>query len=45
VLVGEPDHDNPASVYELQIQQWVVDGAVEAWGRQEKMSEILPTGC
>ena len=42
VLVGEPDHDNPASVSELQIQQWVEDGAVEAWGRQEKMSEILP---
>jgi glycosyltransferase involved in cell wall biosynthesis len=42
VLVGEPDHDNPASVHVAQIQQWVVDGAVEAWGRQEKMSEILP---
>ena len=42
VLVGEPDHNNPASVYELQIQQWVEDSAVEAWGRQEKMSEILP---
>jgi glycosyltransferase involved in cell wall biosynthesis len=42
VLVGEPDHDNPASVHELQIQQWVEDGVVEAWGRQEKMSEVLP---
>ena len=42
MLVGEPDHDNPASVHVAQIQQWVVDGAVEAWGRQEKMSEILP---
>lgn len=42
VLVGEPDHDNPASVSELQIQQWVQDGIVEAWGRQEKMREILP---
>jgi glycosyltransferase involved in cell wall biosynthesis len=42
VLVGEPDHDNPASVSELQIQQWVQDGIVEGWGRQEKMSEILP---
>jgi glycosyltransferase involved in cell wall biosynthesis len=42
VLVGEPDHDNPASVSELQIQQWVEDGIVEAWGRQEKMNEILP---
>jgi glycosyltransferase involved in cell wall biosynthesis len=42
VLVGEPDHDNPASVAESQIQQWVQDGAVEAWGHQEKMNEILP---
>jgi glycosyltransferase involved in cell wall biosynthesis len=41
VLVGEPDHDNPANVSELKIQQWVEDGIVEAWGRQEKMNEIL----
>ncbi len=42
VLVGEPDHDNPASVHEAQIQQWVKSGVLESWGRHEKMSEVLP---
>jgi glycosyltransferase involved in cell wall biosynthesis len=42
VLVGEPDHDNPASVPEARIQEWVEDGVVEVWGRKEKMSDILP---
>lgn len=41
VLVGDPDPDNPTSISEAQIQSWVQEGVVEAWGHREKMSEVL----
>lgn len=41
VLVGEPDHENPASVSAEQLQKWQKDGAVEWWGRRNDMPNVL----
>jgi len=41
VLVGEPDHENPASVSTSQLQKWQNDGVVEWWGRREDMPNVL----
>jgi glycosyltransferase involved in cell wall biosynthesis len=36
-LVGDPDPHNPASVNPKDIQGWVDEGIVEAWGWQQEM--------
>jgi glycosyltransferase involved in cell wall biosynthesis len=41
VLVGEPDHENPASVSNNQLEKWQNDGVVEWWGRREDMPRVL----
>jgi glycosyltransferase involved in cell wall biosynthesis len=41
VLVGEPDHENPASVSNNQLEKWQNDGVVEWWGRREDMPSVL----
>lgn len=41
VLVGEPDHENPASVSTNQLQEWQNDGVIEWWGRREDMPNVL----
>lgn len=38
-LVGDPDPHNPTSVSQQEIQDWVSEGIVEAWGWQEQMTE------
>jgi glycosyltransferase involved in cell wall biosynthesis len=38
-LVGDPDLHNPSSVSPQEIQDWLADGVVEAWGWQEKMAD------
>ncbi len=42
VLVGEPDHCNPASVPLSEIEYWVRKGIVEWWGKSYNMHRILP---
>lgn len=41
VLVGDPDPDNPASVSEADLAQWVREGVVEWWGRSDDMAATL----
>jgi len=41
VLVGEPDMANPNSVTEAQLNAWVEEGAIENWGYQSNMPEVL----
>jgi len=41
VLVGEPDHANPAAVPESQLNDWREEGVVEFWGRREDMPEVF----
>jgi glycosyltransferase involved in cell wall biosynthesis len=38
-LVGDPDPHNPSSVSPQEIQDWLAEGIVEAWGWQEKMAD------
>ncbi len=38
-LVGDPDPHNPSSVSLQEIQGWVAEGIVDAWGWQERMSD------
>lgn len=40
-LVGEPDHDNPDTITESQLEAWRASGAVEVWGRRSDMPEVL----
>lgn len=42
VLVGDPDSDNPETISESQIQEWVKSGAVERWRRRDDMPVIYP---
>lgn len=41
VLVGGVDPDNPASLTEEELNEWVEKGDLEWWGHQSNMSEIL----
>jgi len=41
VLVGALDGDNPASIPDADLQQWVAEGAVEWWGHSEDMAATL----
>lgn len=41
VLVGEPDHDNPAAVPQTTLDTWVAEGVVECWGRRQDMPAVL----
>jgi glycosyltransferase involved in cell wall biosynthesis len=38
-LVGDPDPHNPTSVSPKEIQDWVAEGVVEAWGWQGQMTD------
>lgn len=38
-LVGDPDPHNPTSVSPTEIQGWVAEGVVEAWGWQGQMTD------
>jgi glycosyltransferase involved in cell wall biosynthesis len=42
VFVGEPDPDNPATVTESELREWVDEGVVEWWGHKTEMERILP---
>jgi glycosyltransferase involved in cell wall biosynthesis len=41
VLVGAPDHANPASISETQLRLWADSGVVEWWGHQDDMPGVL----
>ncbi len=41
-LVGSTDPANPASLSDEEIQAWVRDGLIEAWGHHADMPAILP---
>lgn len=41
VLVGGIDPDNPASLTEQKLNEWVQKGDLEWWGHQSNMPEIL----
>ncbi|WP_180117729.1 glycosyltransferase family 4 protein [Acinetobacter sp. YH12096] len=41
VLVGGIDPDNPASLTEQELNEWVQKGDLEWWGHQNNMSEVL----
>jgi glycosyltransferase involved in cell wall biosynthesis len=41
ILVGDPDHENPTSLNQQQLNNWEKEGILEAWGHQENMHEIL----
>ena len=41
ILVGEPDPHNPECVPEDQVESWVNEGVVEAWGNREDMPDVL----
>lgn len=41
VLVGGIDPDNPASLTEQELNEWVEKGDLEWWGHQSNMSEVL----
>jgi glycosyltransferase involved in cell wall biosynthesis len=40
-LVGKPDPANPASVSAPEVDAWVREGVVEAWGWRDDMAEVL----
>jgi glycosyltransferase involved in cell wall biosynthesis len=40
-LVGKPDSANPASVDDGQVDAWVREGIVEAWGWRDDMVDVL----
>jgi glycosyltransferase involved in cell wall biosynthesis len=39
-LIGNPDPQNPESIPDAQLKQWVESGIVEWWGNQENMLKI-----
>ena len=41
VLVGKPDPENPASIPEAQIHDWVKSSLIEWWGHQDDMAKVL----
>lgn len=41
VLVGSPDHENPASIPEATLRGWHSDGVIEWWGSKDDMSYVL----
>jgi glycosyltransferase involved in cell wall biosynthesis len=41
VLVGKPDHSNPASIPLGVIHEWCESKLIEYWGHRENMHEIL----
>lgn len=41
VLVGQPDHANPASIPLAQLRRWQEEGTVEWWGVREDMPNVL----
>ncbi len=41
VLVGAIDPDNPASLTEQELNEWVQKGDLEWWGHQTNMPEVL----
>lgn len=41
VLVGSIDQDNPASLTESELNEWVKNGDLEWWGHQMNMPETL----
>lgn len=41
VLVGNIDPDNPASLTEQELNEWVEKGDLEWWGHQSDMPEVL----
>ena len=40
-LVGEPDPENPTSFTSRDIEAWVAEGVVEAWGWRHDMAEVF----
>jgi len=42
VLIGDIDPDNPSSLLESEISQWVDDGFLEWWGYCDEMYNIFP---
>lgn len=41
VLVGSPDPDNPSSVPQHMIEEWVEQGIVEWWGWRDDVAAVL----
>jgi glycosyltransferase involved in cell wall biosynthesis len=41
VLVGKPDPENPASIPEAQIRDWVKAGIVEWWGFHDEIAPVF----
>lgn len=41
VLVGAPDADNPASITDADLNQWLAEGVLEWWGHSEDMATTL----
>ncbi|HWY43221.1 MAG TPA: glycosyltransferase family 4 protein [Candidatus Sulfotelmatobacter sp.] len=41
VLVGKPDPENPASISEARIHEWVDSSLIEWWGHQDDMAKVL----
>ena len=41
VLVGGVDPDNPASLTEQELNEWVTNNDLEWWGHQTNMSKVL----
>lgn len=41
VLVGAPDPDNPGTVSQRQIDDWVARGVIEHWGPKNAMAETI----
>ena len=39
-LIGNPDPQNPESIPDAQLKQWVESGIVEWWGNQDNMLKI-----
>lgn len=40
-LVGAPDEENPASLSVQEIESWVAEGFIEAWGWREDMPVVM----
>ena len=45
VLVGRPDKDNPASIAEECLIEWVQQGIIEWWGYRDNMAKVLKEAC
>ena len=40
VLVGDIDLDNPESIKQVQIDEWIESGIIEQWGRCDNMEKV-----